>query len=210
MAAGSAAPAGAARRGRPSAAATDARRAGLLDVARGIFARRGYRATTMDEVAAAAGITKRTLYAWHADKQALFRACVIAGAERFPRLVPAGGGAVADVLEGYVIALNRELAREDSYGMGTLFMREAGEFPELAEAIQRGHQDYLVEPLAAFLRCHRLERPGSTVQAALFLALALAPLHDAQLLSAALPGNEALSAHAARCVALFIRGASLP
>jgi AcrR family transcriptional regulator len=73
------------RRGRPSPESTRQRMAHLLEVARDIFVRRGYRATTMDEVATAAGVTKRTLYAWHRDKEALFRACIVAGAERFPR-----------------------------------------------------------------------------------------------------------------------------
>ena len=194
------------RRGRPSAAAADARRDELLDIARSIFARRGYRATTMDDVAAAAGITKRTLYAWHADKQALFRACVIAGAERFPRLAPAGSGDLAGALETYAIALHRELARADSYGIGALFLREAVDFPELAEAFQRGYHDYLVEPLAAFLRSYGCEQAGSTDQATLFLALALAPLHNALLLGAALPDEAEAQRHARRCVTLFTQG----
>ena len=195
---------GGARRGRPPAAAADARRAGLLDVAREIFARRGYRATTMDEVAAAAGITKRTLYAWHADKQALFRACVIAGAERFPRLAPAESGAIGPALESYTIDLLRELSREDSYGMGIQALRAEDDFPQLTQAFQRSYHDYLVEPLAQFLRSHGLEQAGETHQATLFLALALAPLHDAQLLGTPLPGEAAAAAHARRCVTLFI------
>lgn len=199
---------GTARRGRPSAETTRARQAHLVEVARGIFVRRGYRAATMDEVAAAAGVTKRTLYAWHRDKEALFRACVMIGAERFPRLGPDGSaaGGLRAVLEQYVIDLHTELTREDSFGMGALFQREAAEFPELAASIQRGYLDYLIAPLAAFLRRHALEEPGSTERTLLFVAMALSPLHNSMLVGLPLPDEAGAKAHAARCVEIFLGG----
>ncbi|MDE2411418.1 MAG: TetR/AcrR family transcriptional regulator [Sphingomonadales bacterium] len=178
----------------------------LLEVARAIFVRRGYRATTMDEVAAAAGVTKRTLYAWHRDKEALFRACVLLGAERFPRLEPDAAGDPADALERYVVELHDELTREDSFGMGALFLREATDFPELAGSIQRGHLDYMIAPLAAFLRRHALEEEGSVERTMLFVAMALSPLHNAMLVGMALPTPAEVLAHARRCVGIFVGG----
>jgi AcrR family transcriptional regulator len=177
-------------------------------VARGIFVRRGYRAATMDEVAAAAGVTKRTLYAWHRDKEALFRACVLAGAQRFPALPtqPQAGEGLRAVLERYVAELHAELTREDSYGMGALFLREAAEFPELALSIQRGHLDYMIGPLAAFLRRHALEEVGSVERTMLFVAMALSPLHNAMLVGLPLPDAAGVVAHARRCVAVFLDG----
>lgn len=201
------------RRGRPSAETTLARQAHLLEVARGIFVRRGYRATTMDEVAAAAGVTKRTLYAWHRDKETLFRACVMLGAERFPRLapeVPEGEGPdhprLRATLERFVLDLHNELTREDSYGMGALFQREAGEFPELAQSIQRGHIDYLVGPLAEFLRLYRLEEANSVERTMLFVAMALSPLHNMMLVGIPLPNEQQARVHARRCVQIFLDG----
>ncbi len=201
------------RRGRPSAETTLARQAHLLEVARGIFVRRGYRATTMDEVATAAGVTKRTLYAWHRDKETLFRACVVLGAERFPRLVPEvpeGEGPdyprLRAVLESYVLDLHNELTREDSYGMGALFQREAAEFPELVQSIQRGHIDYLVGPLAEFLRLYGLEAPNSVDRTMLFVAMALSPLHNTMLVGMPLPNAEQARAHARLCVQIFLDG----
>lgn len=52
------------------------RREKLLAVARDIFAERGYQATTMDEVASAAGFTKPILYQHFASKEALFNEIV--------------------------------------------------------------------------------------------------------------------------------------
>lgn len=60
------------RRGRPGGLAG----AELLSEARGILLRDGYAATTMDAVAAAARISKQTLYRHYASKEALFSAVV--------------------------------------------------------------------------------------------------------------------------------------
>lgn len=182
--------------------------ANLLEVARGIFVRRGYRATTMDEVAAAAGVTKRTLYAWHRDKEALFRACIIAGAERFPRLEPEVDGkeGLSAALERYVADLHTEMSRETSYGLGNLFVRESGDGPDLGDVMQRAYFDYLIDPLAAFLRRHGLEREGRTDRAMLFAAMALGPLHHTMLVGVPLPSPAEIKAHARRCVEVFLGG----
>lgn len=48
----------------------------LLDAAERVFAERGYRVATVDDVAAAAGLTKGAVYSRFASKQALFLAAV--------------------------------------------------------------------------------------------------------------------------------------
>src|SRR5688572_17693370 len=61
-------------------------RAAVIDAARTLFLRQGYAGTTMDDIAALAGLTKRTLYNNYPDKSALFvqiAADAIAYAERF-------------------------------------------------------------------------------------------------------------------------------
>jgi len=49
-----------------------ARRAQLLDVARSVFARDGYRGTSMEAIAEAAGVTKPVLYQHFSSKHALY------------------------------------------------------------------------------------------------------------------------------------------
>ena len=49
------------------------RRQQLLDVAREVFAERGFHATSMDEIAEAAGVTKPVLYQHFPSKRALYR-----------------------------------------------------------------------------------------------------------------------------------------
>src|SRR5690606_26441798 len=52
-------------------------RAAVIEAARTLFLRNGYAGTTMEEIAAAAGRTKRTVYNNFADKDALFTEIVV-------------------------------------------------------------------------------------------------------------------------------------
>jgi AcrR family transcriptional regulator len=57
----------------PEAEPADARQLALLDAAVGVFARYGYRKTSMEEVARAAGVSRQGLYLQFANKEELFR-----------------------------------------------------------------------------------------------------------------------------------------
>src|ERR1700753_3243972 len=64
------------KRGRPTADERRARETEIITAALGVFLRTGYGASTVDELAAAAQVTKRTLYAYYGDKAGLFGAMV--------------------------------------------------------------------------------------------------------------------------------------
>nr|MBA2542420.1 TetR family transcriptional regulator [Deltaproteobacteria bacterium] len=51
----------------------DATRAKIVEVARSLFAARGYEAVSLDEIAAAARVTKGAIYHHFANKRDLFR-----------------------------------------------------------------------------------------------------------------------------------------
>jgi AcrR family transcriptional regulator len=51
----------------------DARQSALLEAAVGVFARYGFRKTSMEEVAHAAGVSRQGLYLQFANKEELFR-----------------------------------------------------------------------------------------------------------------------------------------
>jgi AcrR family transcriptional regulator len=53
------------------------RRAAVLDAAVGVFARYGFRKTSMDEVARAAGVSRQGLYLQFANKEELFREALV-------------------------------------------------------------------------------------------------------------------------------------
>jgi AcrR family transcriptional regulator len=68
---------GEALRGRPTRDQAVVLEGRVRDAALDLFLEHGFDGTTMDAVAEAAGVTKRTLYAKYADKQALFTAVVV-------------------------------------------------------------------------------------------------------------------------------------
>lgn len=125
------------RRGRgPSAV----KRRAILDAAREAFLAGGYAGTSMDDVAASAGVSKQTVYAHFSDKSRLFHELIesdiatsdgarhplvlrMANTDDVERdLVTFARAHVADVMQPHLVRLRRML------------MAEAERFPELAAA----------------------------------------------------------------------------
>ncbi len=73
------------RRGRPRQFSEDAALAGMMEV----FWRKGYAATGIDDLVAATGASRATLYAMHGDKQAMLLAALDLYARRFAERVDA-------------------------------------------------------------------------------------------------------------------------
>ena len=59
----------------------------MLDAARALFAHRGYAAVTMDDVAAAVGVTKPLLYTYFGNKERLYVACMEPAGDALTRTV---------------------------------------------------------------------------------------------------------------------------
>lgn len=71
------------RPGRPTREQAVRRHEELLDRALEMFLEKGFEQVTLDAIAAALGMTKRTMYARYRDKRALFEACVQRAIERW-------------------------------------------------------------------------------------------------------------------------------
>lgn len=144
------------RRSKPAKAAKprwrrrkDARPDEILTAALEMFADRGFAATTLEDVAGRAGVTKGTIYLYFANKEALFKALIR------QTIVPviAKGEEVAQTFTGSARDLFERLVREYWRLVGEtalssiprLMIAEAGNFPELArfyyeEVVTRGHR----------------------------------------------------------------------
>jgi TetR/AcrR family transcriptional repressor of mexJK operon len=112
-----------------------------VDAARTLFLDKGYAGTTMAQVAARAGLTRRTLYNNYADKEALFTRIVtdvIAYAEAFARGLRHAftSEMSARDLPAALDDLGRRLAlgivRPEVIALRRLLIGEAREFPALA------------------------------------------------------------------------------
>ncbi|MHB8438307.1 MAG: TetR/AcrR family transcriptional regulator [Acidimicrobiales bacterium] len=124
----------------------DERRQQLLDVALGLFSARGFKATTMDEIAEAAGVTKPLLYQHFASKRALYVELLDGVAQS---LLEALGKAVAEAsgprqqVEGGFAAYFR-LVVEHADAFSLLFGSDMPDDPELSTAV-RHVEDMLAE-----------------------------------------------------------------
>lgn len=194
------------RRGRPLGKLVEQRRQQALDAARREFVRNGYRATDLEAVAAVAGVTKQTLYAWHGSKAGLFLACVQEGSEHFKAPVIDPDAPVEAALLAYAIDLAREISTELNFGMTTLLLRDGPDFPEFAQA-QRAAEQSLVATLADFLRQKGLGAACAAQRAKLFITMILSPVHASLILRAPPPGPEEIEQNARLAVEIFLRGA---
>ena len=113
-------------------------RALIMEAAARVFLQRGYPGTSVDDIAAEAGVSKRTVYNVFDDKEQLFRAILdqaITTAERYSLAFGATAAETVDV-EAALTALARELAASVLSGrvvpLRRLLIGEASRFPEFA------------------------------------------------------------------------------
>jgi AcrR family transcriptional regulator len=114
------------------------RRQQLVDVALELFARRGYRATTMDDIADAAGVTKPLVYQHFSSKRALYLELVNSIAQE---LLIAIRGAVMQaegprqqVEMGFAAYFRLVISREDEFRL--LYGRDHADDKELGRALR--------------------------------------------------------------------------
>ena len=126
------------RGGRPSRADALRLRQRILEVATELFLAEGYGSTTIEAVAAQAGISKRTFYHRFDDKSALFAAVVreIIEQIRPPPGVPLIEGAtLRDVLRRIAGMMLRAALSPQAIALHRLVMAESARFPELVRAV---------------------------------------------------------------------------
>jgi len=103
-----------------------------------LFLEKGYQGTSMDEIAAAARISKQTIYTHFASKDELFADLVLGNAERVEQFTENLQATFrrADGLEAGLRAVARQyvsfVVRPEVIQLRRLVIGEAGRFPELA------------------------------------------------------------------------------
>lgn len=146
----------------------------ILDAARDLFARKGFEAARMDEVATAVGLTKPAVYRYFPGKDRLIEALLeedlAAPSRAVNAWIVAHEGSAIELLEGFAQRVGDLQGGGLARGYLMLAMDEAGRRPEIA----------------AFIRDQVLA-PGLLALAAAFEKLMargeLANGHDAQLMA---------------------------
>jgi AcrR family transcriptional regulator len=112
----------------------DARRRQLFDVALSLFAEHGYSATTMDDIAEAAGVTKPLVYQHFDSKRALYLELLdVVSHELIDRIVQSTAAAEVELgFAGYF-----ELMVDNELAFRLLYGRDAPDDAELGAALRR-------------------------------------------------------------------------
>lgn len=192
-------------------------RAAAVDAARMLFLQKGYAGTTMAEIAAAAGLTKRTLYNNYPDKRALFTTIVTdvtSLADGFAHGLRQQfdghlkGGDLRAILADVGQRLAFGIVRREVIAMRRLLIGEAREFPDLADQYFDRAPGQVLDALStgfSRLAAARLLRTSDPRMAAAQFAYLVAgePL-DRAVLVGRLPTRKHLIACAAEGVETFM------
>lgn len=110
----------------------------ILSAARDLFLSAGYEATSMEAVAQAAGVSKRTLYARHSTKEALMKSVVEDRVQRWSTEASAGNVDLPDDfserLKRYAQILMESLGNPEVRQFDRLILTTASRFPEIAQS----------------------------------------------------------------------------
>ncbi|AUS80446.1 TetR/AcrR family transcriptional regulator [Actinoalloteichus sp. AHMU CJ021] len=135
------------KRGRPTQEERERRRDQVLDAAVSLFVAKGFGQTSIDELAAAARVTKRTIYTYFGDKAEVFTAAV----ERFRVSALAQLTAEDESLTDVATRLVLVLHSDEAVGLHRLMIAEAPQFPRLAERFYASGPLGYIELLSALL-----------------------------------------------------------
>lgn len=198
------------RRGRPK---DPEKREAVLDAATRLFLERGYAGTSMDAIAAAAGVAKLTVYGHFGGKARLFQAMVRRRCDAYNR--PHRFDAYAALPpEKALLEIGTNflglLLSADSLGLYRVMVGEARRQPKMARLFFEAGPERLSTLLAGYLRGAaargELSVRDAERDAAHFLALVKGEVHFAATLNLGRTmSREATERHVADCVALFLR-----
>ncbi len=197
------------RGGRPSQQDAPLITERILDAATALFLRDGYGATSLEAVAAAARVSKRTLYARFAGKAALLQ--VVVGRlvtqwlPPFDAQLGQASGLDTALLGAARVMLATALVPE-ALALHRLIISEIGRFPELALVLQEAGAGVGVQRLAGVLARAGIADPGWAAEQFMVLVLSV-PQRRALGVGPPLDAR-AQEDWAVRAVGLFLRGAA--
>ena len=159
--------------GRPSRAASLELRDRILESATELFLSEGYGATSIEAVAARAGVSKRTFYARFDDKAALFAAVVhrIIEQIRPPASVPLLEGATLhEILRRLAGLILRAALAPRALALHRLVTAESQRFPNLTRAVHEEGWAQEAATLIGDLLARQLPDPNMTIAHRAFAA----------------------------------------
>ncbi|WP_426112087.1 TetR/AcrR family transcriptional regulator [Pseudomonas sp. DSP3-2-2] len=190
-----------------------AKRQAILDAAKNLFVRNGYASTSMDAVAAEAGVSKLTVYSHFTDKETLFSSAVVARCEeQMPELffdlhseLP-----VETLLLNIARSFNRLINSPESIELHRLMVTLGTQDPMLSQTFFEAGPQRILQEMERFLA--RLEKTGelrfdsARTAAEHFLSLIKGTCNFRLLVGCGeLPDDASAERHVRDVVGLFMR-----
>lgn len=168
--------------------AINSKREQILQGAMRIFLHHGYATTSMDRIAAEAGVSKQTIYSHFQDKEGLFRALI----ERVTiRRLQAEYQSESELFQGKPVAVLSKLANSILHRMDDpeyiafirLVIAESGRFPELAQLYSNTVVQYGYHNLSAYFQSHpELNIPDPEATTRIFMGTIVAFMLSQEIL----------------------------
>lgn len=189
------------------------KRAAVLDAARRLFPTHGFEGTSMDAVAAAAGVSKLTVYSHFVDKETLFVAAMRANIEgQLPDQLFGRNrqGTLREQLLAIAEAFFRLIISDDAIALHRLLVAGTGSSPKLAEMfweegpqrIQGAFHDFLKDRIAS----GELAIDDPALAAEQFFSLLKGDLHGRRLCGCSgRIDDDAIRRHVEATVDFFLR-----
>jgi TetR/AcrR family transcriptional repressor of mexJK operon len=200
----------------PAARLSQAKRRAMVDAATKLFLERGYEATSMEHIAAAAGVAKQTVYKHFVDKPTLF-AAIVKGVvqysdailEQMAVIIDDPGDDLEHTLSALASYYGRAVLEPRVIRLRRLVLAEADRFPHLAHLYyERGPTrafNLLAEAFTAFHDTGLLSVDDPPLAARQFAGLVLyAPQDRALFHPRARPRPSELKWFAAGAVRTFL------
>ncbi|WP_323845342.1 TetR/AcrR family transcriptional regulator [Microbulbifer magnicolonia] len=199
-----------ASRGRPK---DPAKRQAILDAAKVLFMTQGFAGTSMDAVAAAAGVSKLTVYSHFSDKESLFSAAIEAKCENqmpLPMFALEQGDSIEGVLKRVGVAFLSLVDGEEAIGLMRLLCTAAARETEMAQLFfEVGPRRTLGEMERLLRRADELELlrvEDPAVAAELFYGMLMGCRHMQVLIGCCAPPSKGeIRARVEQVVQLFLR-----
>jgi len=171
------------------------KRSAIFDGAKAVFLRQGFSLATMDDVAAAAGVGKQTVYRHFKSKEALFVGLVSSMCAQVGELLasaqgePSDGSPEVELRElGWVLA--RILIEPDYLRLYRAIVAEAERLPELGQVFYENGAK-VVRVFSAQILRKRFDESTAALRAATFVQLVLGDAYLELSVGYAVPDVEA-------------------
>ncbi|AGI25541.1 TetR/AcrR family transcriptional regulator [Pseudomonas sp. MT3] len=190
-----------------------AKRKAILEAAKDLFIRFGYDGSSMEAIAAEAGVSKLTVYSHFTDKETLFVEAVQAKcAERMPELFaePPTDAPLESLLLNLARGFNQLINSPEAISLSRLMVAQGAGNPHLSQLFFEAGPQRVLEQMERLLAQAReqgsLQMDSPRRAAEHFLMLVQGCVHFRLLIGCETPPTEAeAEAHVQEVVALFLK-----